>query len=500
MEGLSINNVEITNEDIVVTYTPSSYVISYSYTIIKDNVRSSTVNVSSNTPTNIILNETGTYKIEITTTDYYGKINSVTSGEYNIDKEAPIINIKNKTYKIKTNGELNILDGVSASDIVDGDLTASITTNLNTLDLSKEGIKKLEYSVSDKAGNKATSTAYITVVHDNTNLIRLGQIGVVIIILGIILFLMKYIRSIKYEKRFSKYTINSSKNKSISLFDNLYNQYIDFINKMSKILSKSDFIKRRANRYTKYTVLYSSEDESNMKFMARKIIVGFIFIIVAILTKLVQSMILSPLEMIIPFIIGFYTLDIIYIYKYSRYKKKIENDLADAITLMNNAFKAGNSITQSVDLVARELDGPISKEFAKISMELSFGLDVEVAFRRFSDRIKLKEAVYLTSSLSVLNKTGGNIIKVFDSIEKTMMSRKKLQNEFKSLTSSSKMITYVLIFVPIVFIIFIGVINKDYFNPLFENPLGIALIFVSLTIYITYIIVVKRVMKVRGVK
>lgn len=500
MEGLSINNVDITNEDIVVAYTPSSDVISYSYTIIKDNAINNTVSVDSNKTINIILNETGTYKIKITTRNYYGMINTITSGEYKIDKVSPVINIKNKTYKIKTNEEINILDGVTASDIVDGDLTNQITTNLNTLDLSKEGIKTLEYSVSDKAGNQATSTAYITVVHDNTNLIRLGQVGIVIIVLAIVLFLAKYIRSIKYEKRFSKYTINSSKNKSISLFDNLYNQYIDFINKLSKILSKSDFLKRRAKRYTKYSSFYPNIDDNNMKFMSRKIVVGFIFIVVAILAKLVQSKIMNPIEMIIPFIIGFYTLDIIYIYKYSRYKKKIENDLSDAITLMNNAFKAGMSITQAVDLVASELDGPISKEFAKISMELSFGLDLEVAFRRFSDRIKLKEAAYLTSSLSVLNKTGGNIIKVFDSIEKTMISRKKLQNELKSLTGASKMISYVLIFIPIIFIIFISIINKDYFEPLFTNPLGIALIFVSLVIYITYIIVVKRVMKVRGVK
>lgn len=500
MEGLSINNTQITNEDIVVTYTPSSDVINYSYTIIKDNVSSNPVYIETNESTDILLSETGTYKIEITTTDYYGRKNVINSGEYKIDKVAPIINIKNKTYKIKTNDEINILDGVTASDIVNGDLTSKVTTNIDTLDLNREGIKKIEYSVSDEAGNTASEVAYITVTHDNTNLIRLGQLGCVIIVLAVVLFLIKYIRSIKYEKRFSKYTINSSKNKSISLFDNLYNQYIDFIDKLSKILSKSDFLQRRAKRYSKYSGLYFRVDDDNMRFMARKIIVGFIFIVVAIIAKLVQSMIMSPIEMIIPFIIGFYTLDIIYIYKFSKYKKKIKNDLSDAITLMNNAFKAGRSITQAVDLVASELDGPISKEFSKISMELSFGLDLEVAFRRFSDRIKLSEAAYLTSSLSVLNKTGGNIIKVFDSIEKTMISRKKLQNELKSLTSSSKMITYVLIFVPIVFIIFIGVINKDYFNPLFTNPLGIALIFIMLIIYITYIIVVKRVMKVRGVR
>ena len=37
MEGLSINYIDSTNEDVVVTYTPSSLVSNYSYVIIKNN-------------------------------------------------------------------------------------------------------------------------------------------------------------------------------------------------------------------------------------------------------------------------------------------------------------------------------------------------------------------------------------------------------------------------------------------------------------------------------
>ncbi len=496
MKELSIENIEITNEDVLVTYTPSSDVINYSYIIVKDGVNGSSNYVNSNKISNILLEDTGTYKIIITTTNPKGVKKVITSGEYKIDKESPIINIKNKTYKIKSNQTIDFMEGVTASDITDGDLTNKIETNIDDLDLSHEGIKTIEYSVSDSAGNKVTETAFITVTRDNTNLIRLGQIGIVITAMLIILFLVKYIRSIKLEKRFSRYTINSSKNKSISLFDNLYYQYLDFVSKLSKSLSKSAFLKKRSNRYNKYECFYNKEYNA-MDFMARKIIVGFIYIVVACLAKLVNSSILTVFEMIIPFIIGFYTLDIIYIYKYTMYKKKIENDMLNAITIMNNAFKAGRSIVQAVDLVTIELKGPIAKEFKKIHTEISLGLDVEVAFKRFADRINISEAVYLTSSLSVLNKTGGNIIKVFDSIEKNVFMRKKLQDELKTLTSSSKLITYVLIFVPIIFIIFIGIINKEYFNPLFENPLGIILMLIMLIIYITYIIIVKRLMKVR---
>ena len=41
-----------------------------------------------------------------------------------------------------------------------------------------------------------------------------------------------------------------------------------------------------------------------------------------------------------------------------------------------------------------------------------------------------------------------------------MFNRRKLHNELKSLTSSSKLIMYVLIVVPIVFVIFISIIKN----------------------------------------
>ena len=258
-------------------------------------------------------------------------------------------------------------------------------------------------------------------------------------------------------------------------------------------------VKKQSKRYEKYVFAFESDDDS-MKIMSKKVILGFIYIIFIILVELLQSSLATGLEMFISFIIGFYTLDIVYYYKYINYKKKIENDLFEAISIMNNAFKAGMSITQSVDLVSKELVGPISKEFQKISMEISLGLDIEIAFKRFSERIKSNEAVYLTSSLSVLNKTGGNIIKVFNSIEKNMFNRRKLEQELRALTSSSKLIMYVLIIVPIVFVLFINLINKDYFEPLFTNPIGIIILILIVVIYVTYIVVVRRVLKVRGIK
>ena len=61
--------------------------------------------------------------------------------------------------------------------------------------------------------------------------------------------------------------------------------------------------------------------------------------------------------------------------------------MLEAITIMNNAFKAGMSITQAVDLVAKELEGPISKEFKKRKLPFSSYLN-EFAIITASSKLK----------------------------------------------------------------------------------------------------------------
>ena len=117
MVGLSVNNI-ITNEDIVVTYTPSVYY--YSYVVIKDGVYGEVVHVYGSN-SEIRLTEEGSYKIEVTEN---GVVSSV--GEYVIDKTAPILNVTQKKYTITNKEQFDVSGKVTASDSVDGDLTYSL--------------------------------------------------------------------------------------------------------------------------------------------------------------------------------------------------------------------------------------------------------------------------------------------------------------------------------------------------------------------------------------
>lgn len=500
MEGIvqiSLNAHEKpTNQDLTIVLTPDSSVMRYTYSVYQDGELSHFDTVESGS-TNIVLDETGKYQIKIESYNYYNRKTVTESGIYNIDKDAPEIILGSESLKIRIGTPLYLMEDVKAYDKQDGDLLEKVTTNVDELNFEELGIKKLVYTVTDEAGNQTTKTMMINVVKDDTFGIILIQIGIIAVLMSIILGMLSYRRSVKLEKRIRRYSVESVKDNSLSLFDRYYLFYQKVLNKISKYISKSVFLKKYAQKYDRYIGLFGDESRKGIDFISAKIFTGFIFVIIAIFSSTIQIELMSIYEVVFPFLIGFFAPDLLYISKYRLHRRHIENDLLQAIIIMNNAFKSGRSITQAIELVMTELDGAIAKEFRKMRTELSYGLSVDVVFSRFADRIKLEEVSYLTASLSILNKTGGNIIKVFSSIEESLFNKKKLWLELEALTSSSKLIMYVLFCVPILFILFISIINPEYFLPFFASPIGILLSIMIVIFYIVYIVCVRKIMQVR---
>lgn len=492
---LNINGCDATNKDIIVTYVPNAFVTSYQYTIYKDDLLKNTVTVSNNKESNIYLKETGNYKIKFTLYKENG-YETFTTNEYKIDKSAPVITVDNESVTVDIGDDYNVYSNVKVIDDMDGDITNKVTTNINEINFNSFGKKKLIYEVSDEAGNVASKDVTINVSYGNY-LLNINQILVIGILVAILIFLLILDRIVRFEKRIVKYTVNPIKDYTESIFDKIAIKVNNLAYRISDFIDRFESIEKMGKRYQKYADAFGNGNYNGVDFISKKIIVSFVFLIASIIIQTLRFKLISVYELIIPIILGYYLLDIIYAYKYHKYRKKIEKDLLQAIIIMNNSFKSGRSIQQAVLLVSEQMEGAIALEFKKMSLEISFGLDIEEVFTRFSKRIKIEEATYLTSSISVLNKTGGNIIKVFTSVEKTLFNRQKLNLEMKSMTASSKIIMNVLTLMPIFFVILISFIKNDYFKPLFKNEVGFIILGLIIIIYVCYIFVVKKIMKVR---
>lgn len=323
------------------------------------------------------------------------------------------------------------------------------------------------------------------------------QTIIMVILAFVIFYLIIYNNSLKLEKRISKYSIDSIKDDSISLFDLLSNEYKKMVSFLTKNLNKSTVLKRYSSKYNKYITYENDKNTSAMDFVSNKFYICLLFIIIITFARIIEGIFPSFLDIMVSALLGFFSIDIYFkFYDYIK-KRQIEQDLLNAIIIMNNAFRSGRSTMQAIEIVAKELKGPISQEFKKMHLEISYGLSLDVVFERFSKRVESEEVSYITSSLSILNKTGGNIIKVFSSVEKMLFNKRKLKQEMKSLTSSANMISKILLIMPFVFITIITILNPSYFIPLLNTSIGNILLFIIILIYGLYAFIVNKIMKVR---
>lgn len=333
----------------------------------------------------------------------------------------------------------------------------------------------------------------------NNSTLFILQILIILFLCYLIIMLIKTIKVLNYEKRISKYTVDSLKDDDVAFFDYLASIYYKFRNRISDHLKKTHMFDDYSKKYEQYVEKNIHGIKEPMDFISNKLLTGLLIVVIIILSNVLRYNSISLYMLLCGFLIGFFIPDLFLISSKKVRKIKIENDLLKAVTIMNNAFKSGKSIMQAIEIVSNELDGPISQEFRKMYIDLSYGLSIDIVFERFANRINIEEARYMTTSLTILNNTGGNILKVFSSIEKNFFSRRKLNQEKKSLTSTADFMFKSLSITP--FLIFLGIfiLNPTYFNAFFTSALGIILFIFIIVLYIIYILVVKKVMKVEGI-
>lgn len=318
----------------------------------------------------------------------------------------------------------------------------------------------------------------------------------ILIILIVVIWFIRQIRVFKMNKRLMKYAISKDDERK-SLFDIITDYYIHLRASFTKFLSRSAYLKKYSLKYEKYINKHKNGIRNPMDYVATKFILAILFLLILLVTKVIQNDTIFFFEVILAFILGFFFLDILLLGRRKMVNYQMQNDLLKAITIMNNAFKSGKSIVQTIEIVGREIDGPLQQEFVIMHRDLEYGLEIEEVFRRFQERVNLAEVKYITTSLTILNKTGGNIIDVFSSIEKTVFNNKKLEEELKNMASSSKALYRILVVVPFIFAITIYFLDTDYFTPLLGSTLGIIIIILLVCIYVTYIILVKKIIRIK---
>ena len=150
--------------------------------------------------------------------------------------------------------------------------------------------------------------------------------------------------------------------------------------------------------------------------------------------------------------------------------KAFNSNLADTIMLLANSLRAGSSFLQSVEMVVREAQPPVSTEFSRVIREVNLGLSLDDALGNLQRRVRSDDLDLMTTAIAIHHTVGGNLAEILDSIAYTIRERVRIKGEIKTLTAQQRMSGYVVGFLPVALVILLSVIAPSFMEPMLRTP------------------------------
>ena len=183
--------------------------------------------------------------------------------------------------------------------------------------------------------------------------------------------------------------------------------------------------------------------------------------------------------------------------------KAFNDHLADTITLVANALRAGASFLQAIEMVVRETQPPISTEFQRVIREVNLGLPFEQALNNMVRRVRSEDLELMATAINIQHQVGGNLAEILDSIAYTIRERIRIKGEIRVLTAQQRLSGYVVAGLPIFLVIILSIIAPKFMEPMFFNPpaifglpLGVILLAVGAVMMLMGFMIIRRIVDI----
>jgi len=179
--------------------------------------------------------------------------------------------------------------------------------------------------------------------------------------------------------------------------------------------------------------------------------------------------------------------------------KKFDRQLGDMLNLMVNGLRAGYSTLQAMEAVSKELPTPISTEFRRVVQEMQLGISMEEALNHLLRRNDSDDLDLVITAINVQREVGGNLAEILDTISYTIRERVRIKGEIQALTAQGQATAWVIAALPIVLVLLLFVVNRDYIMQFFypeTRACGIPLLVLAGIMIVTGFLITQKIVKI----
>ena len=206
----------------------------------------------------------------------------------------------------------------------------------------------------------------------------------------------------------------------------------------------------------------------------------FAYVLLAVLVTAVSLLLLRSTSLLVVALFVFVALPPLALkFLVSRRRKKFVTQLPDALTTLGGSLRAGRSLGQALEALAREMEPPIGRELRKVVAEIRLGRPMTEALDDAVERIGSPDFRWAVLAIQIQSEVGGNLAELLDRVAETMRARSRLRGEVKALTAEGRASAGMLVVLPPGLGAVMYAVNPEYMKPLFTQTAGHVILGVS---------------------
>jgi tight adherence protein B len=175
----------------------------------------------------------------------------------------------------------------------------------------------------------------------------------------------------------------------------------------------------------------------------------------------------------------------------------IEEALPDAVDLMVRSLRVGHPFASAVQIVAREVEGPLGAEMAVVAQEAAYGRDIGEALSEMAERVGLQDLRFLAVAVTIQRQAGGNLAEVLDGLAKVIRSRFRLFRRVKAITAEARFSGFFLSGFPVFATVGVNVVNPGYYDDIRETALFLPAVGIILAFLVGNVLVMRALVDIR---
>jgi tight adherence protein B len=158
--------------------------------------------------------------------------------------------------------------------------------------------------------------------------------------------------------------------------------------------------------------------------------------------------------------------------KMARRAERMQEQLAEAVSVIAAGLRAGQSLLQAISLAADEVGAPLGTTLRELADRVALGVPFPRSLAGWVAEVRVAEARLIAGVLSLQRRTGGDLPVVLDRLAHTLRDRKAAAREVRSLTAQARLSGAILGLLPIGFFLFLSVTSRRDIAAAYHSSTG----------------------------